>query len=235
MYEAVTVYPEGTSTLSRIGVTAQEFGFDGIVVKNSTQVATDVGATEVPGEASIDFVRGASIRVTDPSRDGGRIASLRPEVTVLCATPTDEQTARFIVGQSKVDVLGSPIGLDNRLPHSVVSEAAAKKVAIELDFGAIVRSTGKPRRRAIDRLTDCAMLIEQYNAPVVTTVGAQSHLELRGVREIRALATEIGITQELVDRGFETWGELAAKHRHSRDDTFIEPGVELVGDETDCR
>ncbi|MFC3958477.1 RNase P subunit p30 family protein [Halovivax cerinus] len=222
MYDAVTVDRERTS-LELVADRAESYGFDGIVVRNADSVdaldGVDVGD-------SIDLVDGATVRSADPHRAGGAVGNARSEHTMVIVEGGSPSINRFAVETVAVDVLSRPMADDGDVNHVLVKAAVDNGVRIEFDLDGVLRRTGGRRVRTIQSLRKLHELVTYYDAPYVVSAGATSHLELRAPRELCAVADQLGISAAWLRDGLAEWGRLAARNRHVRSGSFIEPGVE---------
>ncbi|GAB3685531.1 RNase P subunit p30 family protein [Salinarchaeum chitinilyticum] len=227
MYEAVHAAPEGESTVSRLALTAREYGFEGVVVRNHGDQRADFDAVAVAEEVGIDVVRGVEIRADGPEQASGYLGNFRPDYTVLAIHGGTTELNRFAVEQEKVDVLAHPMADEGDLNHVLANAAAEHGVRIELNLRPVLRESGGTRVRAIKGLRKCWELIDDADAPFVVSADPRSHLQLRAHRELRALGEEIGLPADAIEDGLAEWGQIAARNREIQSEAFIEPGVEL--------
>lgn len=227
MYEAVHVVEDGDTTPSRFASTAARYGYDGIVIRG--ELSAD-GAKAISDRYDIDVVRGTTIRALDRDETGREIARARSMTEILSVLTEDIDMHRFVAEQVRVDVLVP----DTRIPHTTAKVARDHGIAIELDLGDVLRTTGDRRIAAIRELRRLIRIVDHYDVPYVCTANATSHLELRAPRELRALGSAIGEDETVIDRGLDRWGTIAEGSRRNQDDRFIEPGVRISDDEADA-
>ena len=228
MYEAVVAHPEGDATVSRFALTAREYGYDGIVVRNAPDVDSPVDAGDVADETNVDVVRGVEIDADDPDAASGYLGTYRSECTILSVRGGTEALNRFAIEQSRVDVLARPMAGDGDLDHVLVRRAAENGVRLEFDLGRVMDATGGTRVRAIQQLAKLRDLVDDADAPFVVSGTPRSHLELRAPRELRAVGSVVGLGEDLIEEGLAEWGRLAERNRRRTDDRFVEPGVTVV-------
>lgn len=232
MYEAVHGRPDGDSTVARQALTAAEFGFEGIVVRNHGDADHDADLDAVRSEYDIDVVDGVEVRADDPSRASGYVGNYRDERTVVCVHGGTERLNRFAVEQSAVDVLAHPMVGDGDFNHVLAKEAARNGVRVEFSLRRVLRAQGGRRVRAIGDLRKLREIVDHYDTPYVVTADPRSHLQLRAPRELRAVGDAIGFDPEDIERGLAEWGRLAARNRERTADAFVEPGVRRGSAET---
>lgn len=230
MYEGVHAHPDGDATVARQAKTAAAYGFDGVVVRNHGDAQAEYDAERVAAACDVDVVSGIEIRTDDAGRAGGLVGNYRSKVDVVCVH--GGSLNRFAVEQPKVDVLAHPMR-DGDVNHVLAKAAAANGVHLEFNFGRVLRADGGPRVQAIQGLRKLRELVEQYDVPYVVSGDPRSHLQLRAPRELRAVAETIGFDAEAVEAGLRAWGDVAARNRERRSETFIEPGVRIDDREED--
>lgn len=224
MYEAVYATPEGRSTVARFAHTASEYGFEGIVVRNG-DAATGVDIEAIAEAYGIDVVSGTEIRAGSPQRASGYLGNRREEYTVLALRGGTDELNRFAVEQPRVDVLTKPMAGEGDFNHVLAKAAARNGVRIEFDLSTVLRLEGGPRVQALSDLRKLRELLDQYDAPYVVSGAPESHLQLRGARELIAVGERVGFSTEQVERGLGEWGRLAERNREIASESFIEPGV----------
>jgi ribonuclease P/MRP protein subunit RPP1 len=222
MYEAVAAYPAGDSTVSRQARTAADYGYDGLVVRTRE---ADFDADAISDRYGIEAVRGIEVDAADPGSAAGAVGNYRPECSVLLVRGGTNARNRYAVETDRIDVLTRPMAGDGDFNHVLARAAKTHRVHVEFDFGPVLRASGGPRVQALQGLRKLRELIEQYDAPFVVSVTADSHRQLRAPRELRAVGEQIGFTADQITAGLEAWGEIVARNRNREDERFIEPGV----------
>jgi ribonuclease P/MRP protein subunit RPP1 len=225
MYEAVHARPDGESTVARLALTASDFGFDGIVVRNHGDEPASYDPGGVSETHGVDVVPAVEIRASDPSRASGFVGSHRESQTLVLVHGGDRRLNRFAVEQAAVDVLAHPMAGDGDFNHVLARTARENGVRVEFNLRTVLRAEGGQRVRALSDLQKLWELVDQYDTPYVVSGDARSHLQLRAPRELRALGDVVGLPGEAVDTGLREWGRLAQRNRARQSDAFVEPGV----------
>ncbi|WP_122090110.1 RNase P subunit p30 family protein [Halalkalicoccus subterraneus] len=220
MYEAVDATPEGRATPARFACTAREYGFSGLVVRSGV-----ADAERITERYEIDVVSGTEVRAENPQKASGHLGNRREEYTVLALRGGTNDLNRFAVEQPRVDVLTKPMADEGDFNHVLAKAAAKNGVRVEFDFSRVLRQAGGPRVQALSDMRKLRELVVQYDAPFVVSASPESHLQLRGPRELIAVGEEIGFTAEQVEEGLREWGRLAQRNRAIASESFIEPGV----------
>ena len=221
-YEAVTAYPEGTSTVSRYAKTAASYGYDGLVVRTRD---AEYDADAIADCYGVDVVTGIEVDAESPDSVSGSVGNFREECTLLLARGGTNALNRYVVEQDRIDVLTRPMAGNGEFNHVLARAAKTHGVRVEFDFGPVLRKSGGQRVQAIQRLRKLREIVDQYDTPYVVSVNADSHRQLRAPRELRAVGEQIGFTAEGITAGLDAWGEIAARNRERMADEFVEPGV----------
>lgn len=224
-YEAVHARPEGDSTVARLALTASEFGYEGIVVRNHGDRPASYDPAAVAETYAVDVVSGVEIRADTPAQASGFLGRHRPTQEIVAVHGGQPAVNRFAVEQAAVDVLAHPMAADGDVNHVLAREAADNGVRLELALGPVLRQTGTRREAAIRDLRRLADLVDAYDAPFVVSADPHSHLALRAPRELAALGEAICIGADRVETGLEEWARLAERNRQRHDGTVVEPGV----------
>lgn len=193
MYEFVRCHPASRSTASRVAVTADRAGFDGVVLRNPYTGGSppdyDVACED---ELSVDVVRGVEVQTNSVQEMHGYVGNLASKYGVVCVRGGDEDVERAAAESDDVDVIAAPQEFD----HVTVREAAENDVALEIDLGPVLRDSGGRRVSAIQKIELLTRLAEKHDASLVVSGSPDDHLEVRGRRELRAVAGIVGVDEE---------------------------------------
>lgn len=227
-YEAVHARPDGDSTVARMALTASEYGYDGIVVRNHGDELANYNPEAISDTYDVDVVPGVEVRADDPSQASGFVGNHRPDTVVLAVHGGTVAMNRFAVEQVAVDVLAHPMVDDGDFNHVLAKAAADNGVRVEFSFREVLQTTGGQRVRHLQSLRKLRELVDYYDVPYVVSGDPTSHLELRASRELAALGESIGFTGDQITSGLEEWGRIASRNRDRLADSFVEPGVYRV-------
>lgn len=226
-YEAVHADPDGDATVARLALTASEYGYDGIVVRNHGDAPPEYDADRIGERYGIDVVEGVEIRADDPGRASGFVGNHRDRRTIVAVHGGTVEMNRFAVEQPAVDVLAHPMIGDGDFNHVLAKAAAKNGVHVEFSLARVLRADGGERVQALRDLRKLQELLEDADAPFVVSADPQSHLQLRAPRELRAIGAVLGFDADVIETGLAAWGELADRNRERASDAFVEPGVWL--------
>ncbi len=201
MYEFSRCHPASRSTASRVAVTVERAGFDGVVLRNPYRGGSPPEYT-VAGEdeVDVDVVRGVEVQADDVQELHGYVGNLSSSYRVVCVEGGDEDVERAAAASENVDVLSSPREFD----HVTVRDAAENDVALEVDLGPVLRESGGGRVAALKDVRLLVELAEKYDAPLVVSASPENHLQVRGLLELRAVAAQANVDGELFDAASET-------------------------------
>ncbi|PSP78447.1 ribonuclease P [Halobacteriales archaeon QS_1_68_20] len=225
MYEAVHAVPDGDSTVSRLALTAADYGFEGVVVRNHGDASAEFDAEAVREAHGVDVVPGIEVRADDPEQASGYLGNYREDHVVLALHGGTTALNRFAVEQDRVDILAHPLAGDGEFDQVMARAAADHGVRVEVDLGRVLRGDGGARVRAISDLERLRTLLEHYDTPFVVSADPTSHLEMRAPRELLAVGETVGFDREQVRAGLAEWGRLAERNRERLSEDFVEPGV----------
>lgn len=227
MYEAVTTYPDGGSTVSRFAATADSYGYDGIVVRTADE-SSDRQAIEDRYE--VDIVDAVEIDTDDPAVAAGHVGNLREQRTLISVRGGSPAINRYAVEEPRVDVLTAPMAGDGDINHVLAAAAARNGVRVEYRLGPILRRMGAPRVRAVSRLRKLREVLTDSDTPFVVSADPRSHLELRSGRDLAAVGEVVGFDESTIRAGLAEWGVLADRNRDRLSEPVVEPGVRIDED-----
>lgn len=231
MFEGVHARPDGQSTVSRLALTASDYGFDGIVVRNHGDEPASYNPQDIRDTYGIDVVTAVEIRADDPSRAGGFVGAHRENHTLVLVHGGDPAINRFAVEQPAVDVLAHPMAGDGDFNHVLAQRASENGVRIEFNFGPVFRLQGGRRVQSIQKLRKLRELLEACDTPYVVSADPRTHLQLRTPRALQAIGEELGMDAECVEEGLLEWKRLTERNRERLSESFVQPGVWRVDDE----
>ena len=227
-YAAAHAHPDGESTAARLALTAAEYGYEGLVIRNHGDRPATYDSETLADAYGIDIVTAVEIRAEDPGQATGFVGSHRDRATIVAVHGGDRSINRWAVEQPAVDVLAHPTAgddTDDGVDHVLARTAADNGVRIELSLAGVLRQEGGTRVRAIQELTRLWTLVDTYETPYVVSGDPASHLALRAPRELAALGKVIDVPADRIRDGLAEWGRLATRNRHRQSDAFVEPGV----------
>ena len=231
MYESVHARPDGESTVSRLALTASEYGFEGIVVRNHGDEPASYDPAEIADTYGIDIVPGVEIRAEDPSQASGFVSSHRNHQRIVAVHGGSPTINRFAVEQPQVDVLAHPMAENGDFNHVLAKAAKRNGVRIEFNLGGVLRDAGGTRVGTVRDLRKLREIVTEYDTPYVVSGDPRSHLQLRAPRELIAVGETVGFDGEEIETGLAEWGALAERNRERQSDSYVEPGVRRVSEE----
>ncbi len=230
-YEAVHARPGGQSTVARLALTAREYGFSGIVVRNHGDEPASYDPETVRDRYGVDVATGVEIRADDPGRASGFVGNHRTDKTVVLVHGRNPEMNRFAVEHPAVDVLAHPMAGDGDFNHVLASAAADNGVRVEFNLRRVLRAQGGERVRALRALRKLREIVTACDTPYVVSADPRSHLQLRSPRALCAVGETIGFSTDEIETGLAEWQHLTERNRERHSERFVEPGVRRV--ETD--
>ena len=231
LYEAVHARPDGDSTVDRLALTAAEYGFDGLVIRNHGDALAEYDRDVIVDTYGIDVVDGVEIRADDPSRASGFVGNHRDHRTVVAVHGGTTAMNRFAVEQPAVDVLAHPLAGDGDIDHVTVKTAAENGVHLEWSLRDVLGTSGGTRVEALRNLRKLHDLLTEYEAPYVVSGDPMGHLGLRAPPDLAAVGDALGYSSAWIETGLTAWGDIAQRNRERAEERFVEPGVRRGPDE----
>ena len=219
--------PEDDHSMERFLSLATHFGFKGAgitQVPNGKVVASYTG----PYKSYFDLVRGIEIHEDNPAKLHSQISHYSKKFDFVIVEGGADKLNRSAVETAGVNILSLPFGIkDGGLDHVIARSAADKGIAIEFDVGSLIRYRGGKRLHAISELEQRLMLARKFDVHMVLTSGARSIYDIRGPRELIALASLFGMTKEEAINAM-TAIPAAILRTKRKTHGFIMDGVELI-------
>ena len=225
MYDAIRVAANGRTTTARFAVTVAEAGFTGLVVANDHDDPADYDPTAIADAYDVDVVDGIEISTTEKGDVSSAVSKYRRETTFLLVRGGTETVNRYAVETPEVDVLRAPMAGDGDVNHVIVKAAVRNDVRIEVNLGPVLRSSGGPRVQALRDLRKLRELLEYFGAPFVVSADSQTHLQVRGPRELVAVGEQVGFDAEQIRSGLAEWHRLAETNREKLSSEYVTEGV----------
>jgi RNase P/RNase MRP subunit p30 len=218
LYEAVSCYPTGEATAHRLAARAAALGYDGLIVDGGS----------LPEAAACELVDAAVLTGADVASMSGGLHQLRAAHTVLIVAGGDHARNRFAVDHPAVDVLVGSVTEQMAVNHVIVRAARAHDVAIAVDLGPLLTTSGGALVRYLRRCRELIRLLEHEEAPYVVTTGARTHRRLRAPRDLDALASLVGADPGWARAGLQRWGQIVTRNRRRQAEPA--PGVTVEED-----
>jgi len=215
----VHAHPEGTDAPDKLVSVAKRYGYAGIAIANHSEHWNEFGGA----------ISGVEIVATSTTELKKRIGEYRPKVEVLLVHGGDAKINRSAVEDSRVDVLAHPVGKDYEFNHILAKLAAKNDVAIEFNMDALIHLRGNPRIRALSGFQRNLKLARKYDVPMILASNAKSCYDLRAPREMIALASLFGMSEEEAIQALSTTPlRIVETNRKRKSPEYIMEGVEIV-------
>ena len=192
----VHAYPETDTAVEELIRVAKRYGYAGIAITNHD----DVAVHEQPESDAI--YTGVEIRAQSVVELKRKIKLHWGRVALVTVHGGNDKINRAAVEDPKVDIVAHPSGEKGEgvLNHVLVRYAAENGVAIDFNMDALIHSRRGDRARIISKMRDNVKLVRKYQAPMIITSHAHSVYDLRAPREMIALASLFGMTEEEAER-----------------------------------
>ena len=216
--------PEFSDSQEAMAEIASGYGYAGIAITNHTpHQPQKQQKPEMTDHPKIAVYSGIEIVAKNPHHLMQMIQKHRAKVRVLSVHGGNEKINRAAVESRAVDILSHP---DERLNHVLMRFASENRVAIEFNLDSIIRMRGRARVRALTNFRHNLKLARKYGAPMILASNAQSIYDLRAPREMIALASIFGMTE---DEATAALGTVPEEIIRRGSENWIMEGVEIVG------
>jgi ribonuclease P/MRP protein subunit RPP1 len=187
----VHAYPETDASIADLLSVAKRYGYTGIAITNHDNIVNE-------NMASNSLFSGVEIQAHSVFDLKRKVKLHWSKVSLLAVHGGNDKINRAAVENPKVDVLAHPCGEkgEGGLNHVLVRYAAENSVAIDFNMNAIIQSRRGDRARILGKMRENLKLVRKYNAPMILTSHARSIYDLRGPREMIALAALFGMSKE---------------------------------------
>jgi ribonuclease P/MRP protein subunit RPP1 len=219
----VHTFPETDTAVEELVRVAKRYGYAGLALTNHD----DAVVYEYSDSKTV--FTGVEIRAQSIVELKRKIQLYWGNVAVVAVHGGNEKINRAAVENPKVDILAHPSGErgEGGLNHVLVRYAAENGVAIDFNMHALIHSRRGDRARIIGKMRENLKLVRKYAAPVIVTSHARSVYDLRAPREMIALATLFGMTNEEATRALSETpaGVLEKRWKKERDVEVLEPKI----------
>jgi len=222
-YECVKVYPEGSSSISRMALTARNLGYKGIIICNCdpSRIFMQNAAKMVKG---IEIAIGAEVVASNSRALKSRVGALRTRYPFLMVHAAADETIRIASEDPNLDLLVYPCDVRRPLAIATAKSAKDNQVSIGFDLSPLIRLRGSHRARWLQAVSQNLKLVRKFELSAIITTGARSHLDLRSPRDLAALAEVAGFLPEEAKEALRRHEMLLEQNRRH----WVGPGVELL-------
>lgn len=227
-------YSGGESTIKEIISRAQQLQLHAICVADALPNVDQFRKREAEIKSLLPqlvVLQGVIIQAKNAHELKSKVDSWRDVADIIIVAGGSVEINRAAAENSKVDIIAFPEKdrKDSGVDEVIAKEAAANKVAIELNFSEYLKTFKKIRSYVLSHMKRNAMLCQQYDAPIIVTSGAKSVWEMRTARDLAALAFLADMDREKAVRTTQEVPEMLIRNvMERRDKNFVRPGVRIV-------
>jgi len=218
--------PECKNSAEEMAEIASGYGYAGIAITNHTPHQSHPSQTpqtpRIADHARVRIYSGIEIIAKNPHHLRQIVQKHHAKVCVLSVHGGNEKINRAALESPLVDILAHP---GERLNQVLMRFAAENRVAIEFNLDSIIKLRGKERVKVLAIFRHNLKLARKYDAPMILTSNAQSVYDLRAPREMIALASVFGMTE---DEGAFALSAVPEEILRRRSNNRIMEGVEVV-------
>jgi ribonuclease P/MRP protein subunit RPP1 len=210
----VHLIPESQDSLIIFASEAKRYGYSGIAVVNSKLDEAE--------NILLGFSIHSAIEIScKPSKIRDEIKKYRGSAEILIARGGDEEFNRAAVETAGLDILLQPA----KFNHVLAKAAYDNSIGIGFNLGSLIRLRGEVRIRELKMMRMNLKYARKYGLAMLLTCTPSSRYDIRSPREMAALASLFGMTEE------EAVGAMSAApldilRRKSPD--YIQEGIEII-------
>ncbi len=218
--------PDDEASIERFTSLAKHFGFVGAgITEVANKRSTPCKYFNISG---FDLVHGIEICEDNPSKLHSVASRYARKADIVIAQGGADKLNRSAIETADIDILSLPLGIkEGGFDHVIAKAAADRGIALEFDVGPLIRYRGGKRVHAISELEQRLMLARKFEVNMVLTSAARSIYDMRGPRELAALASLFGMTKEEAINSMTATPTTILK-RKRRSNNYIMDGVELI-------
>ncbi len=222
-YEIVKVYPEGSASVSRIGLTAKRLGYKGIIICNREPEAVFClsAADKLKG---LEIIQGAEAPSSTPRNFRNCAKVLRGKFSFISVFGATEDLVRLACDDPQIDLLIHPAWGPKPLGIASARAAQQNQVAIGFDLSPLIQQRGPSRARWLESIRRNLELARKFDLSLIITSGSKSYLDLRSPRDLLALARVVGFESKEAEDALMKAGEIVRKNKRN----WQGPGVEVL-------
>ncbi|OKY78460.1 MAG: RNase P/RNase MRP subunit p30 [Candidatus Methanohalarchaeum thermophilum] len=182
------------------------------------------------GEIETDFrvFKGIEIHKKDIGDIKSDISTYRSKVDYLAVKARDNRVKEVLSKDKRVDCLVDCFGRRNDFDYVVAENCKRNDVAIEFNFGKLLRCSGYERSMLVRKFHRSLKLVRKYGSPLILTMKPSTVFDLRGFREFFSLIKSIGFSKEDLIYSNNYFKRLIERNCEFDKDEFVEPGIEKV-------
>jgi ribonuclease P/MRP protein subunit RPP1 len=222
-YECVNAFPEGSSSASRMALTARALGYQGIIICNQEpgRIFMPQAAEKIRG---IEVAFGVEVTASGSKALKSKISALRPRYPFLVVRAGNEETIRVACEDPNVDLLMHPCDARRTIAIATARAAKLNQISIGFDLSPLVHLRGSARSRWLEGAHRNLQLVRKFELCPIISTSARSHLDLHSPRDLAAMAEVAGFEPDEAREALRQPGALLALNRRK----WVAPGVELL-------
>ncbi|MBB6067484.1 ribonuclease P protein component 3 [Methanococcus maripaludis] len=216
---------EGIKTLKR-------FGWDGsVAVQNHNEYSEEKINTAVEYGENCEFkvYSGVKISTKNQNEMEKAVKKYRNKVDILLVEGGDVKINRRVLEMNDVDILSTPElnRMDNGLDHILARLGSTNRVAIELNFGNLLKSKNYDRSKILWAFQRNLKLAKKYDTPVVISSGANDIYGIKAPGDLRGFLNTVAdplYSKKII----ETTSKIIDYRLYLKNKNVLMPGLEIV-------
>ena len=205
---------------------AKRLGYDGIcIVCYSDEYHQDRDSIR----KNSGIKSGIEIIAENPDDLKKKIQKFRRRADILMVHGGNIKINRTACEDPRIDIIIHPYRnrRDCGINHVLAKEAAKNAVAVEININYILKSRSSLRSKVLSQFMQILKLQRKFKFPLIITSGAHSIYDLRTPRDIIALTSCFGMTEEEANDGLSKTPITIIKKSKMRKDLIVS-GVRII-------
>ncbi|WP_459201979.1 ribonuclease P protein component 3 [Methanococcus sp. CF] len=212
--------------------TLKRFGWDGsVAVQNHDEYSEEIinNAVEYGEKHEFNVFSGVKISTKNQNEMEKAVKKYRNKVDILLVEGGEIKINRRVLEMNDVDILSTPElnRLDNGLDHILARLGSTNRVAIELNFGSLLKSRNYDRAKILWAFQRNLKLAKKYDTPVVISSGANDIYGIKAPGDLRGFLNTI--TDPLYSKKImETTSKIVDYRLYLKRNNVLSFGIEIV-------
>lgn len=222
----------------KLALQAQKMGYCGVSLVLNSKDYNDKSAliqdvksfkSHLQHDTNFQIRVGLEIQAKNPADLKKQVRKFRDKVDVILVHGGDLKINRAATEDPRVDILSHPYRnrYDGGINHVLAVKAAENMVSMEINLKYFLLTRPTQRYRVLSHFRQIVKLHRKYKFPIVITSDADSIYDLRHPRDVIALASCFGMTNDEAITSLSSTPQYILTRNDIRDRTIL-PGVRLI-------
>jgi RNase P/RNase MRP subunit p30 len=227
------------TSASRIINKAAKLGYSLVATPFPAEIRKDetMKLQNICSQAKIDLATRIDIKPRTANELIYQLRRLRRKFEIICILCETKEVARQAAKDHRVDLLNFPsLDFRRRFFDRAEAELAHKSLAsLEIDTKPLLVLEGPARIRLLSSLRREIAIATGFRVPIVVSSGVTSEILLRKPRELAALTSLFGLSEEsALEAVSQNPVAIVKRNREKLSPRFVAPGIRVIKEGKDC-